>query len=437
MANTKVTRSQSTAGNRNKWTFSAWVKRTSTGSEEVILSVYYNASYYTEIGFTSGDQINFFDLYNGALNGRRRTNALARDCNGWWHIVGVFDKDNSTTDEKIRLWVNGVKIEGALASQQQSSINYSSNLNSAGQTVTLGAKNNASYFNGIMSHVHFCDGYAYDASAFGSTDSVTGEWKINTNPSVSYGTQGYHILKDGNSVTDSSTNSNNFTVGGGTLTKTEDCPSNVFAVLNAITPSSNNNRYGGTGHFNNSGTYDMRHSTLAVTTGKYYAEFKITQMSGGFTQVGIQDTTQFDDYMFMTNSSRGYGYLKDGNKRNASSTSSYGDTFTTGDIIGVAVDLDNNKLYFSKNGVWQNSGDPTSGSTGTGSAFDITDGYDYCIATSSNDEGTDQETDVNFGNGYFGSTQISSAGTNASGNGIFEYDVPTGYTALSTKGLNT
>jgi len=436
MANTKVTRSQSTAGNRNKWTFSAWVKRALTGAEEVILSVYYDASYYTEIGFTAGDQINFFDLYNGALNGRRRTNALARDCNGWWHIVGVFDKDNSTTDEKIRLWVNGVKIEGALAAQQQSSINYSSNLNSAGQTVTLGAKNNASYFNGIMSHVHFCDGYAYDASYFGSTDSTTGEWKINTSPSVSYGTQGYHILKDGNSVTDQSPNTNNFTVGGGTLTNTEDSPSNNFAILNSITPSSNNNRAGGTRHFNNSGTYDMRHSTLAVSKGKYYAEFKITQMSGGFTQVGIQDTTQFDDYSFMTNSSRGYGYLKDGNKRNASSISSYGDTFTTGDIIGVAVDLDNNKLYFSKNGVWQNSGDPTSGATGTGSAFDITDGYDYCIATSSNDAGTDQETDVNFGNGYFGTTAVSSAGTNASGNGIFEYDVPTGYTALSTKGLN-
>ena len=43
----------------------------------------------------------------------------------------------------------------------------------------------------------------------------------------------------------------------------------------------------------------------------------------------------------------------------------------------------------------------------------------------------------NFGNGYFGTTAVSSAGTNASGNGIFEYDVPTGYTALSTKGLNT
>ena len=42
----------------------------------------------------------------------------------------------------------------------------------------------------------------------------------------------------------------------------------------------------------------------------------------------------------------------------------------------------------------------------------------------------------NFGNGYFGTTAVASAGTNASGNGIFEYDVPTGYTALSTKGLN-
>ena len=44
--------------------------------------------------------------------------------------------------------------------------------------------------------------------------------------------------------------------------------------------------------------------------------------------------------------------------------------------------------------------------------------------------------DVNFGNGYFGTSAVSSAGTNASNNGIFEYDVPAGYTALSTKGLN-
>ena len=42
------------------------------------------------------------------------------------------------------------------------------------------------------------------------------------------------ILKDGNTITDQSSNSNNFTLGGGTLTNTEDCPSNVFATLNPL-----------------------------------------------------------------------------------------------------------------------------------------------------------------------------------------------------------
>ena len=83
-----------------------------------------------------------------------------------------------------------------------------------------------------MSHVHFCDGYSYGPDSFGETDSTTGEWKIKTAPSVSYGTNGFFILKDGNSVTDQSGQSNNWTVASGTLTKTEDNPSNVFATLN-------------------------------------------------------------------------------------------------------------------------------------------------------------------------------------------------------------
>ena len=83
-----------------------------------------------------------------------------------------------------------------------------------------------------MSHVHFTDGYAYDADTFGETDATTGEWKIKTAPSVTYGNNGYFILKDANGVTDQSGNSNNFTVGGGTLTTLQDCPDNNFATLN-------------------------------------------------------------------------------------------------------------------------------------------------------------------------------------------------------------
>jgi len=108
-----------------------------------------------------------------------------------------------------------------------------------------------------------------------------------------------------------------------------------------------------------------------------------------------------------------------------------------------AVDLDNLKIYFGKDGTWQNSGNPASGSTGTGAAFTITTpssttsgDYFFCLADGASG-GSNVRWNSNFGNGYFGTTAVSSAGTNASGNGIFEYDVPSGYTALSTKGLNT
>ena len=129
-----------------------------------------------------------------------------------------------------------------------------------------------------------------------------------------------------------------------------------------------------------------------------------------------------------------FGYHgADGNIYHDNSGSSYGDTYTTNDIIGVALDVDNSKLYFSKNGVFQNSGDPTSGSTGTG-AQSITADKTYGFAISGY---ASTVWNVNFGNGYFGTTAISSAGTAPSKGGIFEYDCPTGYQALCTKGINS
>ena len=65
----------------------------------------------------------------------------------------------------------------------------------------------------------------------------------------------------------------------------------------------------------------------------------------------------------------------------------------------------------------------------------LTSGF-YGIVAGDTCSASDGDFEINFGNGYFGTTAVSSAGTNASGIGIFEYDVPTGYTALSTKGLN-
>ena len=296
-----------------------------------------------------------------------------------------------------------------------------------------------------MSHFHRVDNQALAPTVFGSTDSTTGEWKISTSPSITYtGSSDYNffILKDGNSVTDQSGQSNNLTVGGGTFTKTEDNPSNVFCTMNPL-----DNYWQGSTFANGNTTFTIpasketyNTSTLAIPSndaGKYYCEVKVVDASA-YTLIGLTDrppTSATDKF-----NGQGYGYAYDGyngNSWNNDSSSSYGNSYTTNDIIGIAVDTDNNKLYFSKNGTWQNSGVPTSGSTGTGAlSLSATPTQGHYFFAGGNRHNDDTQLSWNFGNGYFGTTAVSSAGTNASGNGIFEYDCPNGYTALSTKGLN-
>ena len=129
------------------------------------------------------------------------------------------------------------------------------------------------------------------------------------------------------------------------------------------------------------------------------------------------------------------GYYTGNLYYNATTQSGTWSSLTSGDIIMIALDIDNGYVYFGKNGTWQNSGDPTSGASGTGgfALSNIDTGGTYFIGCS---DVNGNESKINFGNGYFGTTAVASAGTNASGIGIFEYDVPTGYTSLSTKGLN-
>jgi hypothetical protein len=129
----------------------------------------------------------------------------------------------------------------------------------------------------------------------------------------------------------------------------------------------------------------------------------------------------------------GTGWHPTGDIYNGGSNSGSGSTYTTGDIIGVAVDIDNSKLYWHKNGTYIMSGNPTTGSNGYNISSRTAEGVLGFGVSHWNDNGI---WHANFGNGYFGTTAVSSAGTNASGIGIFEYDVPAGFTALSTKGLN-
>ena len=449
MASTFLQRTPSSDGNRRTWTFSAWVK-ISALSANTIFDVGTNGQDdYTPFFFQSDGKIRLYEVVNGTLqNYNLITNRLFRDTSAWYHLVYRVDTTQSTASDRIRLYVNGVQ-ETSFSTATYPSQNYDTLKNSTSYENVIGiaSDNRLNAFDGSMSHIHFCDGYSYDATAFGETDTTTGEWKIKTSPSVTYGTNGFFILKDGNSVTDQSGNSNNFTVGGGTLTKTEDNASNVFATLNPLiqltdaTLSNGNNSCA----YGSAGSRAVMLGTLGMSSGKYYMEFKISASStspcnGSVGVINGSDNSNMGTYLNQDNSKyQGAGYqLWDGNKNINQTGSAYGATVTTGDIVGMAVDIDNKALYFHKNGAYQNSGSPTSGASKTG-AIDFSSLTDngFWFPLISDASGTQTMTyQCNFGNGYFGTTAVSSAGTNASGNGIFEYDVPTGYTALSTKGLN-
>ena len=428
MASTHLTRSITSTN--TSWTLSVWVKRGTITSTQYMMS-WGGSGTENGIGFSSSDK---FQYYSAATGSNPSSSALYRDTNGFYHFVV---RNNAGT---ITIYVNGEAIT-MTGGTSGSALNSS--------TMRIGDWTSGQYhFDGIMSHLHFIDGTAYAASTFGSTDAATGEWKINTNPTVTYGSDGFFILKDGNSVTDASPNTNNFTVAGGTLTKTEDNPSNVFATMNFLNvPTSNlptfsNGNTTTVSSTNGSGRFGGS-STLGMVSGKFYIEAKATVDSQYSRNVigisGDANTLARNNASFFGSDQESSGWYSENGVINYNNSAQYtAATYTTGDIIQIAIDLDNNRLFYGKNGTWQNSGNPTT-STGAitlNGASACNDGaYFICQA---DDTGTSavSKFEFNFGNGYFGTTAVSSAGTNASNNGIFEYDVPSGYTALSTKGLN-
>ena len=444
MANTKLQKAFSAEGdNIYKWTYSFWVKRGTLGGDQAMASAYYSASYQGRILFRSDDQLEVFDYWNGSYTLQKKLNRKFRDTSAWYHIVVSNDNTQASADDRTKIYVNGVQ-ETSFATNTQYPQNQRTTFGND-YTHYIGSYGSGDYLDGSMSHIHFIDGTAYAPTEFGETDSTTGEWKIKTNVSVTYGSNGYFILKDGNSVTDQSGEGNNFTVGGGTLTDTLDCPANVFATLNSLykTVACTLSNGSTKSQITSATSKYAPGSTIKVSSGKWYAEFKCNSNGGAEQQaVGLygdeQNASSNDQGVGKANDS--YSWRSDGEWMVDNTGSPDFNSYGSGDIISIALDLDNNYLYFAKNGVWENSGDPTSGATGTGgksitAASGVVDGV-YSMGAGSNSSGNLSDWSANFGNGYFGTTAVASAGTNASGIGIFEYDVPTGYTALSTKGLN-
>ena len=427
-----------TPSTATSWTVSFWFKLTNINPSS-------GTPYLWSCGSTSGgghgiyynnstDVLRYYG-HTGYADAALSSGAL-RDTNAWYHIVLSVNAGTGTS------YLNGV--------QQGSTISNIGPLNA--HTGNLMAVN--AYVGGLstyddsgvyMSHFHFIDGTAYAASTFGSTDSTTGEWKINTSPSVTYGTNGFFLFKDNASVNDQSGNGNNFT-SSGTITPTEDCPSNVFATWNIIM----NNAEDGTWSNGNTtiapngdGTYLYAPTTIGVSSGKWYSEHMITGGNGYGMLGAISEDNIVDGFRQQTglgSLTNSFGFrCRDGAIRMGSSNITYGSAPGTSDaILGMALDMDNKKVWYHVNGTYVTYGGGV-GNPGAGTyGFDFSSlsGDTFLITCGDDTSGGYGNFKSNFGNGYFGTTAISSEGTNASGIGKFEYDVPTGYTALSTKGLN-
>ena len=426
MASTRLHRTPGSSSNQVKWTWSGWIKKCTNSLSGCLFCAFTDANNYTELDMGS-NQIDYYNVTGGGVDARRTTSAYQRDPGAWYHVVVVWDSANATPGDRMKVYINGVEQTAFSATTDPSSSLNSIMNSTAPQEIGARALGTTTFFNGLMAHVHFCDGYAYAASDFGETDSTSGIWIAKTSPSVSYGTNGYFLkFASGALGTDSSGNGNNMTVVGD-LNHNKDNPDNNFATLNPNYPSNGYSSQSPTfANGNNtlttvnaSSQWGISPSTVALSTGKWYAECKISATSGD-TLVGILSYNWAAD-QYLGYYSGDYGYYSSNGQIQNDGGSAYGDTYTTADIIGIYLDLDNNKLYFAKNGTIQNSG---TGFTITAAAD--TNKESYMLAAqewNSSGNGTFQ---WNFGNGYFGTDLIASASADAGGEGQFKYNPSTG-----------
>jgi hypothetical protein len=437
------------AGSEYKATFSAWVKKTTLGVESFLLYAYYNSSNKHVLNFYQ-DQI-YINLIVGASTAATVvTNRVFRDPSAWLHIVVAWDTTQSTASDRIKVYVNGVQETSfGTANYPDQNTNIQFNRNTNGNYV--GGQAGSNTFDGYMSEVVYIDGSALDPTSFGEFDSDSPTiWKPKDVSGLTFGTNGFYLefKQSGTSQNssglgaDTSGNDNHLAVTNLTATdqSTDTCTNNGCTLnpLDAYYESSTFSE-GNLKIVTESSGYSYNTSTIGLTTGKWYCEVYIEATPHSGTKdsmIGVAGRMSEADLGYLGLYSDTYGiYGGNGNIYNGGSGSSYGVSHTTGDIIGIYLDLDNNKLYFAKNGTLMNSGtgkDITAVSNTTAGAYFMVAADFY--------NGASGTYRLNFGSPIY---SLSSANADANGQGSFEYNPSSGtfdgaskdFLAINTKNL--
>tara|TARA_R100001163_G_scaffold65477_1_gene62789 strand:- start:1080 stop:2456 length:1377 start_codon:yes stop_codon:yes gene_type:complete len=456
MADSRLTRTISSAGSLTTWTFSTWIKRSVLGDSDTIMAQGSSGDNFMEIHFDGNDCLDWRQYVSGAYQGRLHTDRMFRDTSAWYNIVCQWDTTNGTAGDRMKMWINGVQETSFQATTNPTS-SRASIWNSTTGTMNIGSAWNAAYyFNGYQSHTAFVNNAIVAPTVFGSTDSTSGIWKFKS-PAPTWGTNGFHLKYEnsGNLGLDSSGQSNTFTVAG-SLRQALDTPSNVYCTMNPLQATdagqSAGFSFGNTKVVGNWSHWQRVFGTLGATKGKWFYEFKNLQNDGsaGHCRIGW-DSIDFINYDSSGQSSYysgltldregklrggigGYsGYSPNAVQMTAISGGNF--SYTANDILGMAIDLDNETFSVYKNGTLEINAYSYAGLSNNS----ISKSRGFFIGPSWNwysTSGNNNRSCFNFGNGHFESTAITSAGSNGNGS-LFEYDVPSGYYAWNTKNINT
>ena len=459
MASTYLTRTPSSAGNLKKWTWSAWIKKSlSDGADVGVFGQYVDSNNYFRIRYRSDQRLQVDNYNSGSATFSVILGVEHRDPSGWYHLVVAYDSAQGTDSNRVKIYVNGV-LQTVFQTAAYPSVNVDTKIPNTGSAIELGRTTQNQYFNGYMNNVAFVDGTALTPTSFGETDSTSGIWKFKSPSGITWGTNGVHLKMDnsGNLGLDSSGQTNNFTLSGNGR-QAKDTPTNVRATTATPTWYDGTIANGGNTISTNQTSYRYQPSSLGVSTGKWYWEVKLSTASD-YALAGITDAASpisvattvilgsgaYDYSIYYGNGTTGggNGHLYNNAGVNPGNTpGQFMAGFSQGDIITFALDLSSStkKLYIGANGNWAN------GSNATDQTFSNSTGKTITAPSSTNTGiyfpavgdygGATSVFDLNFGNGYFGTTAITSAGSNGNGS-LFEYDVPSGYYALNTKNINT
>ena len=443
-SNTFLHKTPTGDSNKQVFTFSTWLKRGNITAEMGIFTAGNdsNSNGFFTVMFTDADELNI-QFYDGAFDDLK-TNRKFRDVSAWYHIVVAVDTTDGTAANRIKVYVNGVQ-ESSFASSDYPDQNQNFDINEDANDVYVGVRRNsggspAGYYDGYIAEAVLIDGSQLAADQFGEFDSDSGIWKPIDVSGLTFGTNGFYLDFQ------ASGNLGNDANGGTDLTEnnivatdqsTDTCTNN-FATLNILDPVQSDATYS-EGNLKwattTNGHFFWGRSTIGVSTGKWYAEFKATSIAE-HSYVGIVNNGPEDNTTVIaggggaatTTGAYEWAYkTSDGQIYNTDGGSSYGNTYGDGAIIGVLLNLDDNEISFSKDGTVQNSGTAVS----ITAAASTPHGF-YFLAVADGTSGTSATFEANFGSPPY---SISSGNADANGHGNFEYAVPSGYLALCTKNL--